>query len=129
MYRISWICCQLMNSGTKYVFLLFLCHSTQIFLLLLASFVLHGRDGRCAARQSTSSMLRLAQKSCLRHECHHLSTRTNCCTIRSAVRADWSGVVFPTMRVSSMTLASVKAQVAFPPLNPSALLGHSIHMI
>src|SRR5216683_1197392 len=53
--------------------------------------------------------------------CHRLSMRMNCSTIWTTVRADWSGVVFPTMRVSSMTLAYVKAQVAFPPLNPSAL--------
>src|SRR6267154_4700932 len=66
VYWISWICCQLMNAGTKYVFLFFLCHSTQVFLLL-ASLVLHRRDGRCAARRCTSSMLRLAQKSHLLH--------------------------------------------------------------
>ena len=49
--------------------------------------------------------------------------------IRTVARVAWSGVVFPTMRVSSMTLVSAKAQVAFPPVNPSALLGHSTHTI
>ncbi len=61
--------------------------------------------------------------------CYHLSMRTNCCTIQTAVCADWSGVVFPTMCVLSMTLVSVKAQAAFPLLNPSTLLGHSIRTI
>ncbi len=48
------------------------------------------------------------------HGCHRLSMRTNCSTIQTAVRAVWSGVVFPTMRVSSMILVFAKAQVAFP---------------
>jgi len=64
-----------------------------------------------------------------RPACHRLSMRTNCYTTRTVAHADWSGVVSPTMRVSSMTLAYAKAQVAFPPLNPSTLHGPSIHMI
>ena len=57
--------------------------------------------------------------------CHRLSMRTNCYTIWTAVRAAWSGVVSPMMHVSSMTPVSAKAQAAFPPLNPSTLLGPS----
>ena len=41
VYRISWICCQLMNPGTKYVFLFFPCHSTPLDDLLAPCYVLH----------------------------------------------------------------------------------------
>ncbi len=58
-----------------------------------------------AARQGHSEMKII---------CYHLSMRKNCCTIRTAVRAIWSGAVFPTMHVSFMTLVSVKVQAAFP---------------
>ncbi len=46
--------------------------------------------------------------------CYRLSMWKNCCTIQTAAHAIWSGIVSPMMRVSFMTLASVKAQVAFP---------------
>ena len=61
--------------------------------------------------------------------CHRLSMRTNCFMTRTAVPAAWSGVVFPTMRVSFMTLVSAKAQEAFRPLNPSAPHGPSSRTI
>ncbi len=51
--------------------------------------------------------------------------RTNCFTIRTVARVVWSGVVFPTMRVSFMTLVSAKAQEAFRPLSRSAPHGPS----
>ena len=55
--------------------------------------------------------------------------RTNCFTIRTGARVVWSGIVFPTMRVSFMTLVFAKAQVAFRPLNLSAPHGPSSHTI
>ncbi len=55
--------------------------------------------------------------------------RTNCFMIWTDARAVWSGIVFPTMCVSFMTLVSAKAQEAFRPLNPSAPHGPSSHTI
>ncbi len=61
--------------------------------------------------------------------CYHLGKQLNCPRWRTTISVVLSGIVSPTMPVLFITLASVKALVAFPLLNPYAHLGHSSYMI